>query len=321
VRQRYHVAGAGPVCIVHSGGPGVAWEYLRMAAVEAELTTVYVEPVGTGESGRLPDHPRGYTVDRYSQFLHGIIEHLGLPKVHLLGHSHGGLVAQRYALERSDRLVGMILYDSAPAAGSELFAEATRNLGTFDRLSLHMRTLHPEFLGRTLAWAPNEPVEIHDREHGIEVSQAFMSNPVLQVLETGEPLVVRRAEDDDATWTKTDIYQGRHLAELVIVPLHNAEGPMSAATFGTVRSAGFSATNGKALERIVPALRNACELRTLRQGELTLLNTYVGATTGRRILAGRIRRGPDRIARCRLDAVRSARLHRLVEPAADRARP
>src|SRR5712664_3453295 len=60
-----------------------------------------------------------------------------------------------------------------------------------DRLSLHLRTLHPEFLGRTLAWAPNEPVEIHDREHGIEVSRAFMSNPVLQVLETGKPLVVR----------------------------------------------------------------------------------------------------------------------------------
>jgi proline iminopeptidase len=133
VRQRYHVAGAGPVCIVHSGGPGVAWEYLRTAAVEAELTTVYAEPVGTGESGRLPDHPRGYTVDRYSQFLHGIIEHLGLPKVHLLGHSHGGFVAQRYALEHSDRLVGMILYDSAPAAGLELFAEATCNLGTFAR--------------------------------------------------------------------------------------------------------------------------------------------------------------------------------------------
>ena len=41
----------------------------------------------------------------------------------------------------------------------------------------------------------------------------------------------------------------------------------------------------------MPALRNACELRTLRQVELTLLNTYVGPTTGRRILAGRIRRG------------------------------
>lgn len=102
-----------------------------MAAVEAELTTVYVEPVGTGESGRLPDHPRGYAVDRYSQFLHGIIEHLALPKVHLLGHSHGGFVAQRYALAHSDRLAGMILYDSAPAAGADLFAEATRNLEMF----------------------------------------------------------------------------------------------------------------------------------------------------------------------------------------------
>jgi adenylate cyclase len=160
-----------------------------------------------------------------------------------------------------------------------------------DRISLHLRTLHPEFLGRTLAWAPNEPVEIHDREHGIEVSQAFMDSPVAQVLETGQPLVVRRVDDDEAAWTKIDIYQGRQLTELVIVPLHNAEGPMSAATFGTLRPAGFSATDVTALERIVPALRNACELRTLRRVELTLLNTYVGATTGRRILAGRIRRG------------------------------
>ena len=43
--------------------------------------------------------------------------------------------------------------------------------------------------------------------------------------------------------------------------------------------------------RIVPALRNACELRTLRRVELTLLNTYVGATTARRVMAGHIRRG------------------------------
>jgi adenylate cyclase len=43
--------------------------------------------------------------------------------------------------------------------------------------------------------------------------------------------------------------------------------------------------------RIVPALRNACELRTLRQIELTLLDTYTGSTTARRILAGRVRRG------------------------------
>src|SRR6185437_15418077 len=54
---------------------------------------------------------------------------------------------------------------------------------------------------------------------------------------------------------------------------------------------GFAGAERAALERIVPALRNACELRTLRQVELTLLDTYVGTATARRVLAGRIRRG------------------------------
>lgn len=48
-RQRYHVFGTGPVCIVHPGGPGIEWEALRMPAIEADLTTIYVEPIGAGE--------------------------------------------------------------------------------------------------------------------------------------------------------------------------------------------------------------------------------------------------------------------------------
>ena len=71
VTQRYHVAGAGPVCVVHSGGPGIAWEYMRMPRVEAALTTVYVEPVGTGESGRLPDHPRTYHLLAFDPYQYG----------------------------------------------------------------------------------------------------------------------------------------------------------------------------------------------------------------------------------------------------------
>ncbi|SEP52635.1 hypothetical protein [Amycolatopsis saalfeldensis] len=40
VRQRYHVHGRGPVCLAHSGGPGITWEYLRMPAVAEHLTVV-----------------------------------------------------------------------------------------------------------------------------------------------------------------------------------------------------------------------------------------------------------------------------------------
>jgi pimeloyl-ACP methyl ester carboxylesterase len=133
VTQRYHVHGTGPVCLAHSGGPGVFWEYMRMPAVEQHLTMVYVEPIGTGDSGRLETHPHGYTRDRYAQALDSLIDHLALPKVYLLGHSHGGFVAQHYALRHADRLTGIILYGSAPVTGAEHMAEAIRNVEEFAR--------------------------------------------------------------------------------------------------------------------------------------------------------------------------------------------
>lgn len=130
LEQRYHVAGRGPVCVVHSGGPGVSWEYMRMPAVEAHLTTVYLEPIGTGASGRLAD-PSGYTLDRYLHFLDGLVEHLGVERTFVLGHSHGGFVAQRYALARPERLAGLILYATSPVTDAEFWAEAGRGLGRF----------------------------------------------------------------------------------------------------------------------------------------------------------------------------------------------
>jgi adenylate cyclase len=110
-------------------------------------------------------------------------------------------------------------------------------------------------------------------------------------MESREPVVVRLDRCDGPAWTQLDVFQSRSLVELVIVPLCNADGPVSAVSFCTARRSGFSAADHAALLRIVPALRNACELRTLRQIELTLLDTYVGSTTARRILAGRVRRG------------------------------
>jgi pimeloyl-ACP methyl ester carboxylesterase len=128
LEQRYHVAGRGPLCIVHPGGPGAGWEYLRMPAVEEYLTTVYVEPIGTGASGTLSD-ARAYTLERYVHFAQELLALHG--KAFFLGHSHGGFVAQRLALAQPEELAGLILYATAPAGGAELWAEAARNLARF----------------------------------------------------------------------------------------------------------------------------------------------------------------------------------------------
>ncbi|MGW0080713.1 alpha/beta fold hydrolase [Streptomyces sp. NPDC003393] len=133
LHQRYHVHGSGPVCLAVPGGPGVAWDSLRAPALEQFLTMVYIEPLGTGGSQRLSTHPHGYTRARYTRSLTGLLDRLRLDRVFLLGHSHGGFVAQYAALRHPDRLHGLVLYESAPVTGSEHMAEAGARVEEFVR--------------------------------------------------------------------------------------------------------------------------------------------------------------------------------------------
>ena len=126
----YHVAGSGPVVLVHPGGPGIEWSFVRMPRLEKFATVVYIEPIGTGASDRLSD-PRGYTFDLYVVDVEGLRAHLGLDKFVLLGHSHGGFVAQSYALAHPEHLRGLILYDTTPTTGIDWQKDVESNLQWF----------------------------------------------------------------------------------------------------------------------------------------------------------------------------------------------
>ncbi len=126
----YHVRGSGPVVMVHPGGPGIEWSFVQMPRLEKFATVVYIEPIGTGASGRLAD-PRGYTIDRYVSDVEGLRAHLDLAKFVLLGHSHGGFVAQAYALAHGDHLRGLILYDTSPTTGLDWQKEVEQNVQWF----------------------------------------------------------------------------------------------------------------------------------------------------------------------------------------------
>ncbi len=126
----YHVAGRGPVVIVHPGGPGIEWSFVRMPRLESVAKVVYIEPIGTGASGRLAD-PRGYTMDRYVSDVEALRAHLGVRSVVLLGHSHGGFVAQAYALAHPEHVRGLILFDTSPTTGIEWQKDVASNLEWF----------------------------------------------------------------------------------------------------------------------------------------------------------------------------------------------
>ncbi|MFC6157423.1 alpha/beta fold hydrolase [Kribbella jiaozuonensis] len=129
IRQVYEVAGAGPVCLVHSGGPGVHPGYLRIRELESSLTMVYLHPVGSGESDLLPGGD--YSLSRYADFAVAVLDDLGAGSGYFLGHSHGGFVGLQFGIDHADRLRGLILYDTAAVYGPELFQVATQEMAAF----------------------------------------------------------------------------------------------------------------------------------------------------------------------------------------------
>jgi proline iminopeptidase len=114
VRLQYRVSGSGPVLVVHSGGPGTSSGFFGdLAGIDEIATVVWLDPRGTGGSTE-PADPTGYTLDHYAADVDALRSHLGLERFALLGFSHGGMVAMRYAATHPDRLSGLVLLDTAP---------------------------------------------------------------------------------------------------------------------------------------------------------------------------------------------------------------
>lgn len=69
---------------------------------------IFYDQLGCGRSDR-PDNPAMWTINLFVEEVTAIRRHLNLEKVHLLGHSWGGVVAMEYALRKPEGLVSLIL--------------------------------------------------------------------------------------------------------------------------------------------------------------------------------------------------------------------
>jgi proline iminopeptidase len=121
----YQRSGTGPVLVVHPGGPGFSTTYLGdMSGLGDRHTLVILSPRGTGASDR-PADPGDYHLDDYVADLEELRDHLGLEKMLLLGYSHGGIVAQAYALAHPGRVSRLVLAVTSARFGPDQEA-ATR---------------------------------------------------------------------------------------------------------------------------------------------------------------------------------------------------
>ena len=116
----YHTVGNdGPVVVCHPGGPGFSSLYFGdLAGLWERFMLVLLNPRGTAGSSR-PADPRAYQIEDYVADVEELRVHLGLEKMLLLGHSHGGVVAQLYAAQHPEKVEKLVLASTLPRFGAE----------------------------------------------------------------------------------------------------------------------------------------------------------------------------------------------------------
>ncbi len=125
-----------PLLIVH-GGPGFDHSYFlpQMAELATDHRLVFYDQRVSGRSSADLE-PDEITLERFIGDIEGLREFLGVGRVHLMGHSFGGMLAMHYALRHPDRLHSLMLVSST-AASSEYMGRVNQLL--FERLSPEAR--------------------------------------------------------------------------------------------------------------------------------------------------------------------------------------
>lgn len=107
--------GSGETVVLLHGGPGCP-DYLQPVAqlLPAHLRVVTFDQRGVGSSSGA----RTFTFEDYLSDIEAVRRHLDVERIHLLGHSWGGLLAQVYANKFPERVASIVLSNSAAGVGN-----------------------------------------------------------------------------------------------------------------------------------------------------------------------------------------------------------
>ncbi len=161
------------------------------------------------------------------------------------------------------------------------------------RCTVHIRQLHPQYYSRAFMWLRGEAVASETpREHGIEKTPAYLDSPLFIVYERGED--VRRRLKEPATPRDFPILADLDemgATDYVAVGLPFRRGVGQAVTLATDQPGGFSDADLDLVRAALPAFSAVVELINLERMSQVVLQTYLGRSTGQRVVEGRIRRG------------------------------
>jgi pimeloyl-ACP methyl ester carboxylesterase len=112
-RLTWHEVGSGEPLLLHPGGPGMSSAYFGdLPELASERTLLLLDPRGTGDSDR-PADAAAYELADYANDVEEVRRHLGLERLDVLGHSHGGFVAMTWASAFPQSVGRLVLANTA----------------------------------------------------------------------------------------------------------------------------------------------------------------------------------------------------------------
>jgi adenylate cyclase len=166
------------------------------------------------------------------------------------------------------------------------------------RVSIHVGTLHPQFLGAALIWWRDTGRTILVMiKHEIADMIPYEVNPVRRVREGGETLR-RRLEGPEEAFDFDVLHEmkARGATDYLALPVGGVYGPSSyMVTYVTDRPGGFTDAHIADLERLSPRVSVLIDMHQQRRVAENVLKAYLGSQTGPRVLAGHIRRGTGEV--------------------------
>jgi pimeloyl-ACP methyl ester carboxylesterase len=118
--------GIGPtrVLLVHGYQASARiWHGVQQALPGERYTSVAVNNRGAGLSDA-PPHESDYTLQKFADDLHALVDHLGWDSFVLVGHSMGGATVAQYAVDHPERVSHLVLVDPASPDGAPIEGQA-----------------------------------------------------------------------------------------------------------------------------------------------------------------------------------------------------
>ena len=159
------------------------------------------------------------------------------------------------------------------------------------RVGVFVSTLHPSLMGRGFIWRAGAGVTLGSMAHGEDEGDEFLLSPLFRVFNEGIEVRHRIGGIENGNVPFLADMHNEGSTDYIALPLHMSGGDTQASSWTTRDPDGFSDAQLDGLRRMMPALTRMIEIHLLRHMGAGLLDNYVGARAGARILAGQIRRG------------------------------